>query len=200
MFRFQRITALALLASLWSMTLFAQSSAAPSSKQRKFAHKLKITSKYNKATDTSGVQFFLKQPNSLARLAGGGTSAGAAFGEDVGISLFFSHPGRQVSAPVEEAVLWVAYTGGPRTAVTDQLSAIVDGREVVLSRQVDPQESPGRGKANQVASISLTVTRNQLSQLANASKVVLVLSSSEQIILDQEQLNALADFISRMSP
>jgi len=202
MFRFPRVVSFALFVALSSVAILAQSNNPPSSKRQKFDHKLKLTTRYNRSSDTTGVQFFLKQPNSLARLASGGTSAGPTFGEDVGISVSFSHPGKLLAQPVDEALIWVAYTGGPRTAVTSELSAMVDGREVVLGRQVHAQASPDRRQGTQVNvnSFTLPVTRDQLTQLANASKVVLVLPSSERLTLTREQLNALADFTSRMVP
>jgi hypothetical protein len=202
MFRFLRIASFALFVSLSSLAMFAQSSSPVSSNRQNFDHKLKITTRYSKANDTTAVQFFLKQPNSLARLARGETYArlDPAFGDDVAISIFFSHPGRHPSRPVEEATLWVAYTGGPRSALTSELSATVDGREVQLSRQVSVHASPHRRKGYKVSSLTLSVRRDQLAQLASASKVVLALPSGERITLTREQLNALADFTSRMSP
>lgn len=199
MFRFARIVSFALLVAFSSLVILAQGNN-PQSSQRKFNHKLKITTRYNQSSDTTAVQFFLKQPNSLARLAGGGTYADRTFGEDVGISVSFAYPGKSLSRPVDEALIWMAYTGGPRSAVTSELSAMVDGREVVLGRQVHAQTNPNRRDGTKVGSLSLSVTRDQLTQLANASKVVLALPSGERITLTREQINALADFTSRMSP
>lgn len=183
-----------------SAAVLAQSNTPQSPARQKFDHKLKITSRYNQSHDTTVVQFFLKQPNSLARLAGGGNSAPQLFGEDVGISLSFAHSGRALSQTVDRAEIWVAYTGGARTAVTSELSAIMDGREVVLGRQVHAHASPNRRQGISLHSFSLSITRDHLTQMANGSKVVLVLPSSERITLTREQHNALADFTSRMSP
>lgn len=200
MFRIRGLAWLALFVALSSAAVLAQSNTPQSPARQKFDHKLKITSRYNQSHDTTVVQFFLKQPNSLARLAGGGTSAPQLFGEDIGISVSFAHHGRALSRPVDEADIWVAYTGGARTAVTSELSAIVDGQEVVLGRQVHAQASPNRRQGISVHSFSLSVTRDHLTEMANGSKVVLVLPSSERITLTREQHNALADFTSRMSP
>lgn len=199
MFRFQRMVLLAILVALSSVVLLAQSNNSPSSKQQKFDHKLKIVNRYHQPSDTTVVQFFLKQPNTLARLAGGGTSAGPTFGEDVGISVSFSHPGRQPSQPVNEATIWVAYTAGPRTALTSEVRAVVDGSELMLSRQVDAPVSSDRRSGTGVSSFSFSVTRDQLTQLANGSEVVLVLPSGDRITFTGQQRNALADFTSRMS-
>ena len=200
MFRSPRNVSFALLVALSSVAVSAQGYDPTPPQRQKFDHKLKITSRYDKTSDTTVVQFFLKQPNSLARLAGGGTSAGPGFGEDVAISASFSHPGRQPARPVDEAVIWVVYTGGPRTAVTSELNAIADGREVALGRRLHAQDSPDRRDGTKVSSLSLPVTRAQLTQLTSASKVVLALPSGERITLTREQRNALADFTSRMSP
>jgi hypothetical protein len=200
MFCFERTVSLAIFVALSSVAILAQSNVPPSSKQQKRDHKLKIVNKYHQASDTTVVQFFLKQPNSLARLAGGGTSAGPTFGEDVGISASFSHPGKQVLQPVNEALIWVAYTGGPRTALTSEVRAIIDGRDLVLSRQVEAPVSPDRRNGTRLSSFSFSVSRDQLAQLANGSEVVLALPSGERITVTRQQRNALADFTRRMSP
>ena len=131
---FQRNFLSAVLIAFSPMMLFAQENSTPQRQQ--FDHKLKITTRYNQPSDTTVVQFFLKQPNSLDRLAGGTPLARTAFGEDVGISLSFSHSGKQPAQPVEEADLWIAYTGGARTAITSEMKATIDGQEIVLGRQV----------------------------------------------------------------
>ncbi|HYP01034.1 MAG TPA: hypothetical protein VER76_12650 [Pyrinomonadaceae bacterium] len=197
MFHFTRAASLALCVTTLSLVAFAQSNDPLSSTQQKFKHKLKIVSKYNASSDTTAISFFLKQPNGLARLAGSPV-AGTEFGEDVGIAVSFSYPGRQLAHAVDEASLWIAYTGQPRAAVTGQLSALVDGQKLVLSRQVEA--SPTRVKDNRAGSLTLSVARARLTQLANASRVELVLPSGEHIKLSREQLIALADFTSRMSP
>ena len=189
----------ALLIAFSPMMLSAQEKTSAPQRQQ-FDHKLKITSRYNQPSDTTVVQFFLKQPNSLDRLAGGTTLVRTAFGEDVGISLSFSHSGKQPAQPVEEANLWIAYTGGARTAITSEMKAMVDGQEMVLGRQIAPRDSPNRREGIKASSFSLSVTRSQLLQLASAAKVVLVLPSDERVTLSRQQLNALADFTSRMSP
>ena len=194
---FQRNFLSALLIAFSPLMLFAQDNSTPQRQQ--FDHKLKITTRYNQPSDTTVVQFFLKQPNSLDRLAGGTPLARTAFGEDVGISLSFSHPGKQPAQPVAEADLWIAYTGGARTALTSELKATADGQEIVLGRQVQSHDRPSR-EGIKVGSFSLSVTRSQLLQLANAAKVVLVLPSNERVTLTRQQRNALADFASRMSP
>ncbi|HEU4477386.1 MAG TPA: hypothetical protein VFR80_02640 [Pyrinomonadaceae bacterium] len=186
-----------LLIACSPLVLSAQDNSTPQRQQ--FDHKLKITSRYNQPSDTTVVQFFLKQPNSLDRLAGGTQLARTAFGEDVGISFSFSHSGKQPAQPVEAADLWIAYTGGARTAITSEMKAMADGQEIVLGRQVQSQEKPSR-EGIKVSSFSLSVTRSQLLQLANAAKVVLVLPSGERVTLTRQQRNALADFVSRMSP
>lgn len=200
MFRIKSFVAFAFFVALSSMVGLAQSSQS-SSTQQKLNHKLKITTNYNKSSDTTAVRFLLKQPNRLATLATGSNFGGAdpAFGEDVAISAFFSHPGRQISQAVDEATIWVAYTGGPRTAVTSKLSAMVDGREIVLNRQVETAPRPDRQGAN-VRSLFLSVGRDQLIQMANGSEVVLVLPSGERIALTRQQLNAMVDFTNRMHP
>jgi hypothetical protein len=63
-----------------------------------------------------------------------GSTAVAEFGEDVGIAVSFSYSGRQLARPVDEALMWIAYTEWPRAAVTSELSALVDGQELILSR------------------------------------------------------------------
>lgn len=189
----------ALLIAFSPMVLSAQQQN-PTPQRPQFDHKLKITSRYNQPSDTTVVQFFLKQPNSLDRLAGGTPLARTAFGEDVGISLSFSHSGKQPAQPVAEADLWIAYTGGARTALRSELKATADGQEIVLGRQVQPHASPNRREGIKISSFSLSVTRSQLLQLASAAKVVLTLPSGELITLTRQQRNALADFASRMSP
>jgi hypothetical protein len=62
------------------------------------------------------------------------------------------------------------------------------------------EANPNRAKDNRVGSLTLSVARTRLAQLANASGVKLRLPSGEHIKLSREQLSALADFISRMSP
>lgn len=188
----------ALLIVLSPIVLSAQEKN-PTPQRQQFDHKLKITSRYNQPSDTTVVQFFLKQPNSLDRLAGGTPLARTAFGEDVGISLSFSHFGKQPAQPVEEADLWIAYTGGARSAIRSELKATADGQEIVLGRQVHPYERPSR-EGIKVSSFSLSVTRSQLLQLGSAAKVVLALPSGELITLTRQQRKALADFASRMSP
>jgi hypothetical protein len=75
---------------------------------------------------------------------------------------------------------------------------------VVLSRQVQANlgasPNPGRQKGERVRSLSFSVMRDRLAELANASEAVLLLPSGERITLTREQRNALADFIGRMSP
>ena len=201
MFVFFRVALFALVIALASVAVLAQGSDPLSSKRQKFDHKLKITSQYNQPPDTTFVRLYLKQPNSLARLSGGGGfSADTTFGDDVAISISFSHTGKQLSRPVDEAMIWVVYTGGPRSAVTSELKAMVDGREVMLDREVYASASPDRRQRNRVSSLSLAVTRDHLTQMANASEVALVMPSGERITLTREQRNALADFASRMSP
>lgn len=195
---FQRNFLSALLIAFSPMVLSAQENSTPQRQQ--FDHKLKITSRYNQPSDTTVVQFFLKQPNSLDRLAGGTRLTRTAFGEDVGISLSFSHSGKQPAQPVEEADLWIAYTGGARTAITSEMKAMADGQEIVLGRQVQTHDSPNRREGIKVGSFSLSVTRSQLLQLASAARVVLSLPSGELVTLTRQQRNALADFVSRMSP
>ena len=194
---FQRNFLSALLIAFSPMVLSAQENSTPQRQQ--FDHKLKITSRYNQPSDTTVVQFFLKQPNSLDRLAGGTRLARTAFGEDVGISLSFLHSGKRPAQAVEEADLWIAYTGGARTALTSELKATADGQELVLGRQVESHARPSR-EGIKVGSFSLSVTRSQLLQLASAAKVVLILPSDERVTLTRQQRNALADFVSRMSP
>ena len=194
---FQRNFLSALLIAFSPVVLFAQENS--TSQRQQFDHKLKITTSYNQPSDTTVVQFFLKQPNSLDRLAGGTPLARTAFGEDVGISLSFSYSGKQPAQPVEAADLWIAYTGGARTAITSEMKAMADGQEIVLGRQVQSHDRPSR-EGIKVSSFSLSVTRSQLLQLANAGKVVLVLPSDERVTLTRQQRNALADFVSRMSP
>lgn len=201
MFRFSRVASVALFVALSFVAVLAQGNDPLSSKPHKFDHKLKITTQYNEPSDATAVRLQLKQPNSLARLAGGGGfSADPRFGDDVAIAVFFSHPGRQPSRPVDEATMWVVYTGGPRTSVTSELRAMVDGRELMLGQEVHAEASPDRRQGNRVGSLSLPVTRDHLMQIANASEAVLVLPSGERITLTRGQLNALADFSSRMAP
>lgn len=187
----------ALLIACSPLVLSAQDNSTP--QRQKFDHNLKITSRYNQPSDTTVVQFFLKQPNSLDRLAGATPLTRTAFGEDVGISLSFSYSGKQPAQPVKAADLWIAYTGGARTAITSEMKAMADGQEIVLGRQVQSHDRPSR-EGIKVSSFSLSVTRSQLLQLANAGKVVLVLPSDERVTLTRQQRNALADFVSRMSP
>lgn len=194
---FQRNVLSALLVAFSPLVLSAQDNSTP--QRQKFDHNLKITSRYNQPSDTTVVQFFLKQPNSLDRLAGGTPLTRTAFGEDVGISLSFSYSGKQPAQPVAAADLWIAYTGGARTAITSEMKAMADGQEIVLGRQVQSHDRPSRDGIK-VSSFSLSVTRSQLLQLANAGKVVLVLPSDERVTLTRQQRNALADFASRMSP
>lgn len=202
MFGFPRILTFAVFVALSSVAILAQSNAqAPTARQR-FDHKQKITSRYNKSADATAVRLLLKEPNRLATLAAGGTytNVNSEFGEDVAISVFFSHPGRQISQPVEEANMWLVYTGGARTAVRNALNATVDGRQVMLSREVFAPVNPNLRNGARVSSLSLSITRDQLTQLANGSEVVLELPSGERITLTRQQRNALSDFTSRMSP
>lgn len=196
MFRFTRVVSFAFLVAASLVAASAQSKDPQASAPQKFKHKLKIVSKYNTSSDTTAISFFLKQPNNLAKLAGSPASTG--FGEDVGIAVSFSHRGKQLAQPVDEALMWIAYTEQPRAAVTSELRALVDRQELVLSREVGA--NPNRAKDNRVASLTLTVPRARLTQLANASRVELRLPSGEHIKLSREQLSALADFASRMSP
>ena len=195
---FRRNFLWALLIAFSPLVLSAQEKNSTPQRQQ-FDHKLKITTRYNQPSDTTVVQFFLKQPNSLDRLAGGTPLARTAFGEDVGISLSFSHSGKQPAQPVEEADLWIAYTGGARTAIRSEMKAMADRQEIVLGRQVQAYDRPSR-EGIKVSSFSLSVTRSQLLQLASAAKVVLELPSGELVTLTRQQRNALADFASRMSP
>jgi hypothetical protein len=196
MFRFARIATFAVSIATSLVAVSAQSNDSLASTRQKFKHKLKIVSKYNTSSATTAISFFLKQPDGLTRLAG--SPAVMEFGEDVGIAVSFSHPGRQLAQTVDEALMWIAYTQRPRAAVKSQLSAQVDGQEVVLSREVGSHLN--RVKDNRVGSLTLSVSRARLTQLANASKVELLLPSGERIKLSREQLSALADFTSRMSP
>jgi hypothetical protein len=202
MFRFARILTSALFVALSSVAILAQSNAAASSTRQKFDHKQKITTRYNKSADATAVRLLLKEPNRLATLAAGGTypNVNSEFGEDVAISVFFSHPGKQILQPVEEANIWVVYTGGARTAVRSMLSAVVDGRQVMLSRDLFAPVNPNLRNGARVNSLSLSVTRDQLTQLANGSEVVLELPSGERLTLTRQQRNALSDLTSRMSP
>ncbi len=199
MSRLARFVSLAVLVALSSLVASAQGGA-DAQARKKFDHKQKITSRYDAKSDTTIVSFFLKQPNGLARLAGGGPSAGAAFGEDVGIAVSFSHPGKSPASPVETAEMWVAYTGGGRTGVGGELRASVDGHELILSPRVSTAASGLRGGEQKVRSVSLRVARGQLARVAGGAKAVLILPSGERITLGREQLNALADFTSRMAP
>ena len=196
MFRFMRIVSFGLCAAMSLVAVSAQSNAPLASTRQKFKHNLKIVSKYNTSSDTTAISFFLKQPDGLARLAG--SHASTEFGEDVGIAVSFSHPGKQLAQPVDEASMWIVYTQRPRAAVTSQLSALVDGQELVLSREV--ASNSNRPMDNRVGSLTLSVARTRLAQLANASRVELLLPSGEHIKLSREQLSALADFTSRMAP
>jgi hypothetical protein len=201
--------ALAVVLAALSLTVASAQSGAspqpPARARRKFEHKLKIDISYHKSTDTTNLTLLLKEPDRLARLSRGGgdfpnLGTRAAFGEDVTIFAQFSHPGKSLARPVEEAKLWIIYTGGATLAVTSELRALVDGREVLLSRQVEANLNRRSDGSTAVASLTLPLTRAQIAQLAGASEVTLMLPSGEYIKLGREQLNALTDFEGRMTP
>lgn len=207
MFRLKSSTALAAIFAALSLTVASAQSNVPSppsaQARRKFEHKLKIESSYQKASDTTNFTLLLKEPDSLARLARGGSHPNlktrAAFGEDVAIFAYFSHPGRSLARPVEEARLWIVFTGGRRPRVTSEVRALVDGQEVFLNRKVEANLDRRSDGSTGVASLTLPLTRTQIAQLATAAKVTLLLPSGEHIKLSPEQLNALTDFESRMT-